>query len=177
LHTNNFAKPVFFDLDDDGNLDLLVGDRYGSIVAYKNDGNGKFNAGDTLQADGANIEITEGFAAPAFADLNGNGKVDLYVGNKTGTIKLYENIPDAGFSTLDNSAEIKLYPNPTSNTVTINADDSYNVTIMDLSGKEVFNGKMNSNTMTIDMSQYNAGIYLVKLSNENVVKTTKLVVE
>jgi len=46
-----------------------------------------------------------------------------------------------------------------------------------LSGKEVFNGKMNSNTMTIDMSQYNAGIYLVKLSNENVVKTTKLVVE
>ena len=177
LKTNGFANPMFFDINNDRYQDLIVGDKLGFIVAYKNNGSGGFLVGDTLQANGTNIKITEGFAAVAFADMNNDGKIELYVGNKAGTIKLYEDMPGAGFSTLDNSAEIKLYPNPTSNTVTINADDSYNVTIMDLSGKEVFNGKMNSNTMTIDMSQYNAGIYLVKLSNENVVKTTKLVVE
>jgi hypothetical protein len=49
-----------------------------------------------LQADGAAIRVEEpGYAAPCWADVNGDGKKDLLVGQfNGGKIRVFENLGD-----------------------------------------------------------------------------------
>lgn len=67
---------VFGDIDNDGWLDLFVGN-YGPDVLYHNNGDGTFT--DITQSAGID---EPGYAgAAAFADVNGDGWLDLFVGN------------------------------------------------------------------------------------------------
>ena len=59
-------------------------------------------------------------------------------------------------------------PNPTSGIVTIAGKGISNVVITDVLGKQVANTNFTSvESATIDMSSYNAGLYLVKVTNAN----------
>jgi photosystem II stability/assembly factor-like uncharacterized protein len=61
-----------------------------------------------------------------------------------------------------------LSPNPTSGVVTIAGKGISNVVITDVLGKQVANTNFTSvESATIDMSSYNAGLYLVKVTNAN----------
>lgn len=83
--------PVFVDLDDDSDLDLVVGLGNGSILYYKN------NEGEYLRQTGGNNPfnaISGSYAAPAFADIDDDGDPDLLVGQNDGTVLYYKN--DAG---------------------------------------------------------------------------------
>jgi len=83
------ASPTFLDVDGDGDMDAVIGKEGGDIVYYENV-DGVF----TDRADAENpfdaINVTEN-AAPTFADLDGDGDMDLFVGNKEGVIQYYEN--------------------------------------------------------------------------------------
>ena len=87
------VSPVLVDLDGDGDMDLIVGNSAGDLLYYLNTGSasGFFFQ---LQNDGDNpfdgIDIG-GAAAPAFVDVNGDGKLDLVVGASDGTLSTYEN--------------------------------------------------------------------------------------
>ena len=67
---------VFADVDGDGNLDLVVGTLGGPIKVWTGDGTGHFM--DATATSG----LTAGYAATAltFADVDGDGTLDLYVG-------------------------------------------------------------------------------------------------
>ena len=53
-----YASPCLADMDGDGLKDLLVGQfNGGKIMHYKNEGDGKFAAGEFLRADGETAEI------------------------------------------------------------------------------------------------------------------------
>ncbi|MBC7922850.1 MAG: VCBS repeat-containing protein [Ferruginibacter sp.] len=89
LETNDV--PSLTDLDGDGDADLLVGKAGGNLEAYQNVGNGKRpdfrpenRALGGLQPDAAGRN-----AAPTVADLNGDGKPDLLVGNRPGKLRIY----------------------------------------------------------------------------------------
>jgi PKD repeat protein len=71
----------------------------------------------------------------------------------------------------------KVYPNPTSGTVNITADKYYTVSITSIDGKVIYNGKLTTNHTSIDLSNYAKGIYVVKFSDKNTVKTMKLIVK
>ncbi|MCF6183789.1 MAG: FG-GAP-like repeat-containing protein [Bacteroidales bacterium] len=85
------ATPVFADIDDDGDLDLFVGSNYGDIHYYKNNGSGTLDSIGLLQAGGSNINVTS-YSNPTFADIDGDGDLDLFVGNDTGNIYFYKNL-------------------------------------------------------------------------------------
>ncbi len=85
------ATPVFADIDDDGDLDLFVGSNYGDIHYYKNNGSGTLDSIGLLQAGGSNINVTS-YYNPTFADIDGDGDLDLFVGNDTGNIYFYKNL-------------------------------------------------------------------------------------
>lgn len=81
-------------------------------------------------------------------------------------------------STTKNTIEgLKMYPNPlTGNTLnfstTANAD--MNVQIFDILGKEILNTKVVNNS--VNTSKLNAGVYIVKITEEGKTATRKLVV-
>ena len=68
-----------------------------------------------------------------------------------------------------------VYPNPTNSKVNIKSDNKFNeVEIFDVLGQKVLSSKISEN-QEIDMSLLQSGTYLLKLKNEDVIKTTKII--
>ncbi|MCH8960245.1 MAG: VCBS repeat-containing protein, partial [Bacteroidetes bacterium] len=68
---------VLADLDGDGDLDLLVTAMGGPNAAFFNDGSGRF----TEVTEEAGLTARTGSTTMALADVDGDGDLDLYVGN------------------------------------------------------------------------------------------------
>ncbi len=71
--------------------------------------------------------------------------------------------------------DLKIYPNPSNNKVIIDSKDLDGVTyeIYTLEGKTIINGALNGNS--INISSFNAGIYMLKLTRGNEVDVKKIV--
>lgn len=89
------AAPVFADLDDDGDLDAIVGDRDGNLQFYENTG-GATNPIFTAPTENP-FGLTKVLlnAAPTFVDIDNDGDLDAFVGDIFGDISFYENTGDA----------------------------------------------------------------------------------
>ena len=81
-----FAVPIFEDIDNDGYLDLLIGESLGKIFHYEQD---QTNELILISDNFCNIDV--GFrSAPAFTDLDDNDKLDLLIGETNGSLHHYE---------------------------------------------------------------------------------------
>ncbi|PWS38827.1 hypothetical protein DFH01_06140 [Falsiroseomonas bella] len=89
------AAPALGDLDGDGLLDLVLGGRDGTLLAWRNTGTG-FVAFATNPFDG--ISVTES-SAPSLGDLDGDGLLDLVLGDEDGGLSVWRNT-GAGFQAL-----------------------------------------------------------------------------
>ncbi len=75
--------PALADLDGDGRLDIMVGSRDAASVVYLQSGEGW--APPSL-AGWRNLFFPSEKFAPAFADLNGDGRIDILAGLSDGTV-------------------------------------------------------------------------------------------
>jgi hypothetical protein len=86
--------PTVADLDGDGLPDLVVGTWRDVVQWWRNTGTRA--APRYTLADSALITLTRGSnTAPAFADLDGDGDLDLIVGEASGQLNLYRNVGSA----------------------------------------------------------------------------------
>ena len=66
----------------------------------------------------------------------------------------------------ENNESVSVYPNPTSDKVNIVAFGSRHLTVLNTLGQVVYEGNTEGNMTTLDMSSYQAGIYLVRVTTE-----------
>ncbi|KAH8068395.1 calcium ion binding protein [Aureococcus anophagefferens] len=79
------SKPAFADVDGDGDLDLVVGEHDGILFYYENVGSATSPSYEAVTGAANPFDgIDVGWhSAPAFADLDGDGDLDLVVGEQT----------------------------------------------------------------------------------------------
>ena len=99
-----FAKPGFVDLDGDGELDAVVGEGYGQLLAFHNNGDGTFTrlTGAANPFNGVDVGDR---SAPSFVDLDGDGNLDALIGAYDGTIRAFHNNGDGTFTQLAGAAD------------------------------------------------------------------------
>ncbi|CAI8159659.1 MAG: Uncharacterised protein [Bacteroidota bacterium] len=83
---------------------------------------------------------------------------------------------DAAASVDDVNSTFSVYPNPVQNTLNVSAGVSVDqVSIFDLTGREVMRATPNATAFSLDVANLNKGLYLVSLKAGEQELTTKLV--
>ncbi len=110
LDVGGNTYPTFVDVDADGLSDIVLGTgpavKYDSILPsrlyyFRNTGTQtepKFELSDDdfLKMSVVSTDSNLNYFAPAFGDIDGDGDLDLLVGNNQGTLIFYKNIAGAG---------------------------------------------------------------------------------
>jgi hypothetical protein len=88
-----YSAPALVDMDGDGDLDAIVGENSGTLIAFEN--TGSVNAPAFIQRSGTDnplngIDVGD-FSAPTLSDIDDDGDLDAVVGEAGGTLLYYEN--------------------------------------------------------------------------------------
>src|SRR5690606_15079001 len=107
IDVGQYIRPTLGDVDGDGDLDLVTGESNGRIRLYRNVGtpqealfetapNGAPTAADDAYRDAIGLGLDLGSdSSPHFADVDGDGDLDLFGGTADGTIRFFRNTGSA----------------------------------------------------------------------------------
>lgn len=100
IDVGQFATPQLFDVDNDGLLDLLLGEKLGVVNYLRNTGTATNY--EFTQIQGAALDSLGGVVAENYLGINGysvpnmvrdtDGTMYLFIANEKGNIQLYDNI-------------------------------------------------------------------------------------
>ena len=89
-----------------------------------------------------------------------------------------------GIETISSSnVEMALYPNPAQNNVTIQIDENYNfsklnIQVLDITGRLVMETQTTSSTSSLEISKLDRGMYVVRISDNNqLIHSSKLILK
>lgn len=116
------------------------------------------------------LTLMLGYATPNDASANATFLFDDIVQDVT---------LSAGIEKTLNIAEIKSYPNPAKDFLTISAknENIKTITLFDILGNKVTTLYPNSREVTIDVSNFDSGVYIAKISTLEGVGSIKLILE
>lgn len=154
---------------DAGTSKLIVGTESGKIYLYDNIDNnlgGNFNRVDTSL-----YLINEGArCSPYFADINGDGSRDLFLGNYAGGVAFFSSIPNSlGVNELMNNMDehVIVFPNPANGrfTVAIHSEALLNARykLYDALGNELLTDSNNHKVNAFDVSALAPGFYFIQV--------------
>lgn len=93
-----YSNVRFVDIDGDGDQDAFIGQSSGGIEYFRNDGT-KTTPAFTVATGSANplngIFSPTGHSTLGFADIDGDGDLDVFIGDENGSFSYYENQGDA----------------------------------------------------------------------------------
>ena len=167
-----YSLPLLADIDGDGDFDLLTVDYYNTAFHFY-ENTGTVNAPQFIEPVTNPFNLSGGTLSYTSlidgADLDKDGDIDLLLFNYNDysnevRFYYYENTSVVSTSDIINSAEIKVFPNPTNAHIYIESDKSFtSIVIMDVFGstlsKQSFLNKVN-------IDQLPSGTYLMKLTDK-----------
>jgi len=118
------------------------------------------------------FDLNNNNASKTFYNINGYWLNIPYSG--TTMIRPVFSSEPFNYVVTNNIKSINIYPNPATDFVYIDETKNCNVEIIDLAGVLVLNTKINSNK--INVSTLSNGIYILKVTNNKSVFTTKLII-
>ena len=71
---------------------------------------------------------------------------------------------------------VALFPNPTNGNVTIQANGMSRITVVSVLGQVVYDTEVNADNFTLNMAQFNAGLYMVRVYTESGVTVKRVTV-
>jgi hypothetical protein len=173
-------SPVVADFDGDGLPDLMTSDYSGTLRFfgnYRNQGqtfvertnllfNNVTGRLDASHFGNAGLHVNTSLAA---ADLNNDGKPELFVGMESGGIMSYatrSNIlatrPEAA-----RALALSVYPNPATATATVETALPTRLTLLDLTGRTLRQDATSQLRHSLDLGGLAAGLYVVRAEAAN----------
>ena len=76
----------------------------------------------------------------------------------------------------ENNDKVALYPNPTKGNVTIEANGMSRITVVSVLGQVVFDTELDDDSYILNMAQFNAGMYMVRVNTEDGVVVKRVTV-
>jgi hypothetical protein len=165
---DGFPTPHFFRHND--TTYLFLGGIDGQLHYYNNiDGNLAIGSSFNLHSDNF-LSIDAGAYSSFWVnDIDQDGFLNLFVGQDLGGLYHFEVDPNSqsSISEIENTIELIIYPNPTNGIFTLSSSDQGTLSfkVVDLFGKTVIPQKDFEGTITVDLQQHSAGMYLVIVSN------------
>ena len=177
------SRPFFGKIQAGSNQDyLLMGGYYGRLYVWDHVETGDVNAPFRLIADTFSNLNLQPYTAPAVADVDGDGLLEMVVGSETGGLLLYWTGTGLGVNnTVSASGRMALYPNPAVDAFTLDCSGAGNpsgvvVTVLDLTGRIVFREKwpVGKAIGQIETQGWQAGTYLVSVAGSSGIETQKI---
>ncbi len=168
--------PTFADLDKDGDQDLLVGEYYGNMQYFKNTGTASNPQFAASQQNPFGLSQVYQFAFPDFADLDGDGDMDLLVGEYYGNMQYFKNTSPVGTHEQNANFALDLNPNPVANVLNIQTEMAFEkVAVYDALGRlcRHYDGALAS----INVSDWETGTYLLKFTDAEGQYVTRQIVK
>ncbi|WP_298535735.1 T9SS type A sorting domain-containing protein [uncultured Algibacter sp.] len=150
---------------------IVIGVQGGT--SYGSDATTTYAAGPGIVINGAFEAESTSFVLDLNKDLNGTEGFNLNAYQLREVASL--GVDDASL------INFNMYPNPASKSLQISLGNSEainsKVTISNIAGQVVYTGSLDSKTKSIDVSNLNSGIYLVKVAGANLSTIKKLVIK
>lgn len=154
-------------LDQNGSYLLLVGTEAGQIEAYNQiEGNigGSFNL-DAERMGGLRPGIK---SRAAIADLDGDGLLEMLVGNERGGLMAYHTDVPVGSPTGisgHRSAQLEVYPMPAAEQVTVVLPETADAKVYNLTGQLMWSGQLPAGEQVLNLSAWPVGVYWLKAAS------------
>jgi len=134
------------------------------------------------------VEATEPGQFSYFDDINENGTYSYKVTAVHQNTEECESTPamsvkgedhidvDFNQTSINENATVSasVYPNPTNGTVTINVEAMTQVTVFNTVGQVVYNERVNSDNLTLDLGTFGNGIYNIVIVTESGISTSRI---
>ena len=76
----------------------------------------------------------------------------------------------------ENADEVAIYPNPTKGNITIQAKGMNHITVVSVLGQVVYDAEVDADNITLNMNQFNVGMYTVRISTTEGVAVRRVTV-
>lgn len=166
---DGYATPHFFR---EGNeLHLFCGSVDGKLIYYDSIEN-NLSAGNEFRLVNASyltIDVQK-YSSFFVNDINGNGELDLFVGQDLGGIYHLESNPNSSISLIENhlNDDIHIYPNPAHEKIHIKSEvhTLQSIEIYSIDGKIQLSQDVNSMNTQMDISGLESGTYILLIKGK-----------